>query len=432
MKTKMNEATEIGIDNIRRINFDKLEQDFSFIVNGEIYKTNSLVANVLSPRISNMFEQNSEISYYEINTQYEGDFNRILEYGELKTINVQPNEKRYFRNVMRQLENNDEALRFSKELQERISDENVIQRIEIKKELNINFNEEIAFLASHFHIFLSEYSEEISNLDVDTIEQIISDQNLKLYNEEELFDIILNLYIKSKKYSPLFSHIIFINLKAKSLQDFYQNFDINDMNKSIWDSIFCRLEQDISDKSLDKYKQSNQEFLENRYLGKRHEHIIRHLSKQCHGNVHRKNVIRVTPSSKDKMHDVENIVEQNDSHFATKNESNSWVKFDFKERKVLLDSYTLISPEWEPNDFHLKSWILEVSNDDQNYIEIDRHEDCNLLNGSLYRETFEVSCSIPQRYIRLRQIGPNWCGFNNLVINSIEFSGYLYEFINYS
>ena len=39
-------------NDIERIDFDEFEKDFLFIVNGEIYPTNSFVANILSPNIS--------------------------------------------------------------------------------------------------------------------------------------------------------------------------------------------------------------------------------------------------------------------------------------------------------------------------------------------------------------------------------------------
>ena len=65
---------KIRSDNIQRIEFDNFEKDFSFIVNGEIYQTNSFVANILSPNISNLFKQNLNVSYYQINTTHEGTF----------------------------------------------------------------------------------------------------------------------------------------------------------------------------------------------------------------------------------------------------------------------------------------------------------------------------------------------------------------------
>ena len=130
----MNPFAKIGIDNIQRIQFDKFEKDFSFIVNGQVYKTNKFVANILSPHISNLFEGNMNLSYYKINTEDEGDFNRIIKYGEMKEINIKKKEeKQYFRSILKQLGNGDEVLRFSKKFQENISIENAIQRLQSKK-----------------------------------------------------------------------------------------------------------------------------------------------------------------------------------------------------------------------------------------------------------------------------------------------------------
>ena len=263
----MDDFRKIQIDNIQKIQFDKFEKDFSFIVNNKIYQTNSFVANILSPHISNR-------SYYQIQTHLNGDFNKILEYGEMKTISIKEEEIRYFREIFKKLGNSDEVLQFYKELQEEISCENVIQRIQIKQELNDNFEDEIEFISSNFHHLYTQYPNEISSFDIDIIERIISNDKLLLQDEEELFDIILKLYTESKEYSTLFSYVIFMNLTIESIRKFNQSFDINYINKSIWDSLSYRLEQEISTESRDEYQKSHKEFLNNRYLDKRYEKII--------------------------------------------------------------------------------------------------------------------------------------------------------------
>ena len=424
----MNDFIKIQTENLNRIQFDKFEKDFLFIVNGKTYKTNSFVANILSPHISKMTEDNMQVFYYEINTKYEGDFNQIIEFGEMKTINVSPEEKQYFGNILKLLGNNAEAIQFYREFEEEISFENVIQRINTKKELEINIDEEVKFISKNFHDFHIQFPEAISELDIDIIERIISNQELKLQDEIELFEIILKLYIKSSKYSILFSYVHFINLPYKSIREFTKNFDINDINNSIWEKICTRLEQDISKKSKSAYRTSYYNFFKNRYFGKMDQiNIIEYLTKRFHGNIHTQNVVQITSSSvENEKNRIENSVDKNDSnYFATHNEANSWIQFDFKEKKILLDSYTLKTYSHSENYCHIKSWILEVSNDGENYKEIDRHENCDLLNGCLNTATFNVSCSTPIKFVRLKAIGPNWCNNNYLVINQIEFSGCL-------
>ena len=157
-------------------------------------------------------------------------------------------------------------------------------------------------------------------------------------------------------------------------------------------------------------------------------YILKYLSEKFEGNVHTKNVVNITASSIDWSRPVENIVEDdNDKDFFTYNEPDSWIKFDFKERKVLLDHYTLKTWSGDESCAHLKNWVLEVSDDDNNFTEIDKRENCDLLYGKLKTATFEVSHSTPARFVRLRQTGENWCGDNDLLLNQIEFSGFICE-----
>ena len=407
-------------NDIERIDFHEFEKDFLFIVNGKIYQTNSFVANILSPNISKNYKEKVNTSYYEINTKHQGDFNKIIEYGEMKSINISKEERKYFIDIMKQLGNRQECAQFYEELQEDISYENVINRILIKQELDIQFEEEISFISNNFDSFYTKYPESISTLDVNIIERIISNDEMKLNNEEELFDLILELYDKSKEYSILFSYVNFNNLSIESIKKFTHNFDINDINSHIWKNIRQRLEQDIS------HQKSHQDISTQTIEGTHQNHILKYLSEKFEGNVHTKNVVKITASSIWNGR-VENIVEEDNRWFGTSNKPDSWIKFDFKERKVLLDRYTLKTYDLSEGGHHLKSWVLEVSNDDNNFTEIDRHENCRLLNGKLKTATFEVSHSTPARFVRLRQTGRNWGDGNQLFLNQIEFSGFICE-----
>ena len=430
----MNQPKTIQSENLQRIHFDKFEKDFSFIVNGTIYKTNSFVANILSPTISKLFEKNMKTSCYQINIEYEGDFNQIIQYGEMKTIKINSKQNQYFRNIMKQLGNSDEALQFSKVLQEKISFGNIIERINVKKELDINLNEEIEFISSNFHEFHSKYPEALTKFGVDIVEQIISNNKLIIYDEKELFDIILQLYLKSKDYSSLFSYIIFMNLSKESIQEFIKHFDINYINKFIWEKISLLLKQDISIQAKESYQKSYYYRYQKRYLPKkRQENIFQYLNQMCGANAHMKEIIQITSSSQS-IGTISNIIEKNDSDFATTDALDSWIQFDFKERNIIFDSYTLKSGNYEfsrmimDGDEPLTNWALEVSNDGQYYRQVDRQTNCDLLKERLKTATFKVSISTPVRFVRLRRLGKN-SGFSHrtLRLSQIEFSGYIYE-----
>ena len=76
----------------------------------------------------------------------------------------------------------------------------------------------------------------------------------------------------------------------------------------------------------------------------------------------------------------------------------------------------------------IKNWILEVSNDEKNWTEIDEHSNYDGLNGNNIIKTFNVKPNNFSRFVRIRQTG-DYYGYPNvfLVIKSIEFYGKLSE-----
>lgn len=116
------------------------------------------------------------------------------------------------------------------------------------------------------------------------------------------------------------------------------------------------------------------------------------------------------------------------SFFESDNLDNSWLCFDFKEIKIKLENYTIRSFDKSKNQGHLKSWVIEASNDEnkKDWKIIDRHENSDFLNGKSFVHTFSIQNENEEekfRYIRLRQTGPSWSGNKYLNINSIEFYG---------
>ena len=67
----------------------------------------------------------------------------------------------------------------------------------------------------------------------------------------------------------------------------------------------------------------------------------------------------------------------------------SFICFDFKNKKIQLSDYSIMSSSSRYDGF-LKNWIIEVSNDGENFIEIDRRSDNSQLNGFKKFATFTV------------------------------------------
>ena len=155
--------------------------------------------------------------------------------------------------------------------------------------------------------------------------------------------------------------------------------------------------------------------------------VIAYLTRECGGNVHERRVVNVTVSSNGD--NARNAVDLGtERYYGSRDERNSWICYDFKERRVVPTSYSVRSCKWGPGGAHLKSWVIEVSNDRSSWTEIDRRDN-NDLNGYFLTENFEIS-RVPSegiRFFRLKQTGENHRGDNQLSVNSLEIFGTLFE-----
>lgn len=105
----------------------------------------------------------------------------------------------------------------------------------------------------------------------------------------------------------------------------------------------------------------------------------------------------------------------------------SWICFDFKDRRIIPTDYTIRSGPWTPNCGHPKNWVIEVSNDNNEWSIIDEQKDSDFLNGPRLAHTFKIEKQNIKkiRYFRLRQTGENLAGGNVLEFESIEIYGRL-------
>ena len=154
------------------------------------------------------------------------------------------------------------------------------------------------------------------------------------------------------------------------------------------------------------------------------EGIIAHLTRQCGGNVADKGIVGVTASTTAgwcvPMHTVEL---GKDCFFSSWNEPNSWILYDFRERRVGPTSYSIRSPVYA----YPKSWVLEVSNPGNEWVVVDRRDNNEDLKGSLVNRNFEISAPPGGSFqrVRFRQTGQNHDGYDSLVLTSLELFGTL-------
>ena len=157
------------------------------------------------------------------------------------------------------------------------------------------------------------------------------------------------------------------------------------------------------------------------------EGIIAHLTRECQGNVHDKGAIEVTASCPDQYPvEARNVVEFGTNRcFCSEGRPNSWIRYDFKKRRVSPTSYSIRTEAWA----YPTSWVLEVSNDgsERSWQVVDHRETNSGCGAEPVTRNFAISDppSGSFRFVRLRQTGRNHSGTDALVLFSLELFGIL-------
>ena len=157
--------------------------------------------------------------------------------------------------------------------------------------------------------------------------------------------------------------------------------------------------------------------------------IIAQLTRECGGNVHENGLVIVTSSGRDELKNVVDL--GSNSSLMTHDSPNSWICYDFKGRRVTPTSYSIRSHGGGQGGEHLKSWVLEVSNDESegSWAVVDSREDNEDLNDQYVTRNFSLG-SPPSgafRFVRLRQTEKNHKGKDVLAICALELFGTLSE-----
>jgi hypothetical protein len=213
------------------------------------------------------------------------------------------------------------------------------------------------------------------------------------------------------------------------MEEFLSKVDERGMDQRIWSSICRRLRCELSDQALpgSRFYGQSYPYVE----GYEFEGIIHALTAKCGGNVHEKGVVNITSSSVGcresfKVANHEWSFRWN-GFWQSDNEANSWICFDFKERRIALSHYTLKSGG--SGDYHLVAWALEGSEDGANWTSLDARN-TQELNGRYIVKIFGCSnkdSSKLFRYLRLRQTAENSDGCHFMQLGGIEFFGRLGE-----
>ena len=301
------------------------------------------------------------------------------------------------------------------------------------------------FVASHFYEIEKQL---LDDLDLKTSQFLLSSPSLQLEDEDSLYDFVRSRSENDLSFASLFEFVHFDYLSVHSIEDFSSFVSyrcIENINLDIWGQICTRLilEAKPSGANPRVFIPPPIEYRETEFfydVSKPLEGIFAHFTRECGGNIHDQGIVNITASDcpedrccpKNTVNGLGNANNQNNfgrEFFCSENYPDSWICYDFKERRVLPTSYTVMSFWERPHAEHPQSWVIEVSNDATSWTEIDRRDNNDELNDYDAIANFEISGVSNEsfRFFRFRQTGPNHYGNYYLTIARLEIFGTLFE-----
>ena len=151
--------------------------------------------------------------------------------------------------------------------------------------------------------------------------------------------------------------------------------------------------------------------------------IFAELNRRHNGNLQGRGVLVITASST-LANQPEQIVEPNwKSHWVSENIPDQWIKIDLKSARLMVSGYSIKTYNYVAGGNHLRSWVLEGSADDVDWVELDRQQSTSDLNGKGLVKSYEVKMTGSYRYLKLTQTGKSHCDSDMMALTAIEFFG---------
>ena len=470
---------DIAYTGFRTINWEQISADFEFTFGDrKVCRVQSFLAEALSPKIARMRKADASTDRYVFKDVssgvYEAFESLVSQVRHGMPLQVEESRFEGLVRVCYELENNEILSSLIK-----------IATLDIERAMSLlafggpasRCQPLIEFIASHFY----EISEErLGMIDLETAWTILSHESLIIADENSVYDFVRSRVTTDSSFACLFEFVNFEYLSPDRINDFVpfaREYLLDHLNAAIWERI-CRrlvlsLPLECSPRTLkmQSHGQTAQSdtgrkcVYECVYTGDHISGIIAFLTRECGGNVHDLGIVEVTqtdppppdpydnlpllkrPSGCADEHALNRLVERRARRFlmhvrdhprnvvSFENHDlchatgpDAWICYDFLNSRVALTSYSIETNGSSSPGNHLRSWVLEQSNDKLSWVVVDRRENNSDLMDSFKIHNFSIS-SEPRdafRYVRLRQTGRNHAGNDNLCISKLELFGKLF------
>ena len=422
---------------ILKVPIHNFQDDFRFIVNNEEFKTNRLIADILSPNICQIHANDPAFDTFTIKTKCNGNFSRILDLVNFDEKDIPNNELPFIFEVF-QILGTDQIHLSEPPHSIELNVQNVFKLLQqhepFKNFYSKSFSEEIEFIASHFHELSENHDEDFKNLEIDTLAEILTSNKLQLKSEDQLLKFVNKIYSNNSMYSNLYETVQFQNVTVEAMRQFMEIYQPDDITAQTWIGLSKRLLSEVkNDGGKSKGRYTKEERKEASFLAPNDNSmtgIISYLMKESSGKIEEE--VAITSSScnnNEERFQARNVVLYDDKNkiFMSANSANSWIQFDFKERRVVPTAYTMRSGCTQANWANPYHWQLQGSNDGNSWKTLDAHGSCSDLNGINYIHTYKINNqgNNKYKYLRIYSTGADCNNSYFLAFEAIEFFGKL-------
>lgn len=443
---KQTTKIQLGTETIMNLPLQNYKEEFTFVVNGKYFKTNRLIADLLSPNICKFHSTDAANDTFTIKTKAKGNFSHVIDLIKFEQIDIPMDEIPFICEVIANLGNT--SIRFLDKIQKTIiTTDNVFELIQKHQRFENFYSKELVddidFISTHFYELCITRKDDLVKLPFDVLLNIVNNNSLQLTDEDQLLHFINELYSKNTDCSIMYETVFFSNISSKMMKEFIKVFKFKDVSKNIWTALLSRLENEEENESVKFNNKSKVNDEISRYesvkkqgimfpllSNKNFSGIFNYLYNKTNGNIEDEIILTTTSEiSNTSGNSISNAFLFNDilRDFVTDDNPNSWMCFDFKNSRVAPTFYTIKSTYLEQYHIHPKSWVIEGSIDNTSWEILDEQKNCSFLNGPFLVHTFKIqNLSLKEfKFIRMRITGPNWYNDHRLSIKSFELYGRL-------
>lgn len=414
-----------------------MKPDLTIINDGRNYQCHAIVLSAISQKIYELME--SEPTRKSIQFEFidqNDDFQKIIDfcYGFDYVIHPKNYDITYIVSTELKIKELQEP---SKDcLIKSFSDKTVIGSLLNVLAANGYYEPHLNYIRSHFQEMMD--MEELIDLPRPILEAILSASELNIENENQLaYWVTKVVALKGREYQTLIDFLYLANLdndallklctieninSAKLIQDQSKQKQEKNPKTRVYSSPQVNIEALIrSNDSLPIEFDKSHPF----------DGIIRYvLTTSETGKPNIKlfsSSVWTTCNNRENYFKLTNLLQLDNEHscWYSHGSPDQWVLYDFSPRALKITGYTLRTSGGNKGSGHLKSWKIDVSNDNKNWVCIDERHDVDQLNDNY--ATFSIvsgiHCDQFYRFVRITQIGKNHHNDYSFILSCCEFYG---------